>query len=232
MKTLTTLFLLLICSTFTHAQSSSGNSRGDEGVVPVLSFHDFAQYVDEGDTLSVRVDIQYANLYPTSVDVAVLYLSGVSTAGIDTDYIFTSPTTITFPAYSNVPIEVKIPAVDDLLTEGYETFILELVNPTNFALIYGNSQDSVVIVDNDGLGISAITNSAISIFPNPVSDHFYLNGIEKNSSVAIMNATGQLIQTCTANAPREFDASELAPGIYFINIESAGRRTFLKLAKR
>lgn len=111
-------------------------------------------FAENAGTISINVAINMPNSNPTSVDVAL----GTSTATSGTDFTFTSPTTVTFPAGSAVTQVVNLTIIDDAITsEGIENLILTLSNPTNGAVLIADSVITINITDND-LTLSTIAS--------------------------------------------------------------------------
>lgn len=112
---------------------------------PIVSFQSAgASFAEDFGVAQFNVVISNANAGATTVDVMVN--GGSATSG--SDYTFTSPTTISFPAGSSAPQTVSVTLTDDALNEGNETIDFQLQNPTNGATIGGGSF-TLVITDND-----------------------------------------------------------------------------------
>lgn len=61
----------------------------------------------------------------------------------------------------------------------------------------------------------------ISLYPNPVDDNLIINGIDRDFTVTIFNATGQeVINSNLIKAKNEINMSGLNSGIYLINIQT------------
>lgn len=100
---------------------------------------------------SVTIPITITNPNNNATSVTVSVMSGTATQG--TDYSF-SPNTITFPANSTTTQNVTVTITDDLISEGNETIVFMLSNPTNSATISGSGHHTLTIADNDGLQVS------------------------------------------------------------------------------
>ncbi|MCB0842833.1 MAG: T9SS type A sorting domain-containing protein, partial [Bacteroidetes bacterium] len=113
---------------------------------PTVSFIPNITTVGEGDgTVSFSVSIMDPNASPTSV--GVLFDAANSTATLGTDFTWTDDT-VTFPAGSSAPISLDIVLIDDNDAEGDETIVMNLVNPTNNAII-GIGVFTMTVEDND-----------------------------------------------------------------------------------
>lgn len=172
--------------------------------------------------LSVFVNIANASSSPASVDV-ILESTGDAIQG--TDYTFTSPTTVTFPANDNSPQLLSIPIIDDSDVENDETFQLKLVNITNQGTILADSVLVVTIQDNDTLntGISSVEEEAgLYVFPNPFQNTLTVHMEDyRNQEVMILDLVGrvwkheELVQNQTT-----LSLEELPIGVYFLRIRN------------
>ena len=79
-----------------------------------------------------------------SDEVTVDYATQVGTATEGTDYTLTEGT-LTFPANSTTPQEIRVPILDDTVDESDETFTVELSNAQNAALDIARA----TVSDND-----------------------------------------------------------------------------------
>ncbi len=73
----------------------------------------------------------------------------------------------------------------------------------------------------------------IEIYPNPVSDRLYINGIKQSSAVKLYTLSGQIIWVgkCSSNNSKmEIPVNNLLTGIYFLEVLSPdGQRTVTKV---
>lgn len=77
--------------------------------------------------------------------------------------------------------------------------------------------------------LNALEGSASTrIYPNPVTDKLYIDGIAPTSSLEIYNSTGQRMRTGTGTS---IDVATLPPGIYFLKIKSEKRAETFKFIK-
>lgn len=142
----TTAFIIngipLICT------PAAANSVSCAAPVLTVEFAMSGATVNEAaGTIDIDLSILNSDANPTSVDVSVL---GTSTAtGAGTDYTFTNPVTVTFPASSSTNQMVSITITDDIMQEVDETIVLELSNPTNGAILGTDSVYTLTIEDND-----------------------------------------------------------------------------------
>ncbi len=82
------------------------------------------------------------------------------------------------------------------------------------------------------LNISEIEENNINIYPNPVDDNLYFNGINfnNNSAISIYNVLGKKILEATINNDKPIDVSNLTSGLYFIKFNTLSK-TFKILKK-
>jgi hypothetical protein len=69
----------------------------------------------------------------------------------------------------------------------------------------------------DPTGIEANELQQIRVYPNPVSDFIYLDGIEETKSINIYSVNGQLIKSIE-RIDQKIDVSDLKDGLYFISV--------------
>ncbi|MCC7031189.1 MAG: T9SS type A sorting domain-containing protein [Chitinophagaceae bacterium] len=67
----------------------------------------------------------------------------------------------------------------------------------------------------------------LSVYPNPVGDYFYCEGIKPGSEYSLTDICGVLLQTGTVSPLQSADISTLPKGIYFIRIN----REVIKIVK-
>lgn len=74
---------------------------------------------------------------------------------------------------------------------------------------------------------------AVFIYPNPCSDHFTISGLEPGDILRIVNVQGMLMTEQTADGnTMEVQTEVWLPGMYFVQIESAGKCLVEKLIIR
>lgn len=74
---------------------------------------------------------------------------------------------------------------------------------------------------------AAASVTAFTVYPNPVSETLYINGLQQSSKVRISNTSGQVILT-TIVSGKSIDVSRLTPGVYFISMENGKSIRFIK----
>lgn len=135
------------------------------------------------------------------------------------------PIPLGFPNYQRsyqwLTLNSKIPFVEITGNLVGTTF-----TPTQ-ARYRGYAKESVVT------SIKETQGNAFSLYPNPVKDKIYLNGLTK-SSCAIYSSDGKLIRIFpekTFAVEETLDVAELAAGIYFLKITQVEGETYLKFVK-
>lgn len=123
---------------------------------PILGFQSSAVGVDEGaGYIDVNVEISVAMQDTVGVDVVLL--PGSATEGVDFSYASTQH--LIFPRNSTAPQALRIPITEDFVAEGNEDFTLQLMNPTNGAILSGGNDtiSQITIQDNDTIQGAYIT---------------------------------------------------------------------------
>ena len=171
---------------------------------PVVSFSIASQSVNENG-ISVDIDLQIIdeNTNPTSVDV--ILNTGSSTATNGSDFTFTSPTTVTFPANSNAVQTISITITDDAILEADEDIVIELSNPTNSASL-GLSAHTVTILDNE---LEPDFGSCSNLFFSE-----YIEGSSNNKVLEIYNPTCDTVDLANYQVQRFTNGSTSASGTY------------------
>ena len=81
-----------------------------------------------------------------------------------------------------------------------------------------------------GNGVDSMTETAITLFPNPAQNEIQLIGALANSSLYIIDVAGNVVvSTKTYSANVKVDTSSLANGYYIVKLVSAGKVDSLPL---
>ncbi|MCH2043645.1 MAG: FG-GAP-like repeat-containing protein [Saprospiraceae bacterium] len=125
-----------------------------------ISFDQSSIVVDEASgSINIDVNIINPSSTATTVDISI---DPSSTATAGDDFVFTLPSTVTFPANSTAPQTVSLLIVDDIDVEMPESIVLKLENSSN-GTISSNNLLSINIEDNDSQSsASFIVNSTVS----------------------------------------------------------------------
>jgi hypothetical protein len=81
------------------------------------------------------------------------------------------------------------------------------------------NQNLMVIEGEHEVGVSTVSDVAFDVFPNPASHEVMLQGITQ-SQVSILDISGKIVERTNALQQR-VDISHLAPGVYFIQANTA-----------
>ncbi|MFZ6053249.1 PQQ-dependent sugar dehydrogenase [Halocola ammonii] len=90
-------------------------------------------------------------------------------------------------------------------------------------------------VDLTNVSVEENTKGEIKVYPNPTSDSIFVEGVEKNSRLEIVNSAGQIIevQFNFQDASRAFaDVSNLPSGMYFIRVQGSDSSVVTPFSKR
>lgn len=90
----------------------------------------------------------------------------------------------------------------------------------------------IVNLDDLILGTTTLETTIVSYYPNPVKDVLNLNTKEAINSVAVYNVTGQKVTNVSISENNtQVDFSNLASGVYFVEVTSNGSVENLKVVK-
>ncbi|SFI71313.1 Por secretion system C-terminal sorting domain-containing protein [Kaistella treverensis] len=134
-------------------------------------------------------------------------------------------------SFFELPLPIKITGslgeiLEDSLDNQFndQTFSI----PVNFtvASVQFNSEkqiveaNSTVIKDASILAASDFPKVAVTIYPNPVSEHLSVAGVKEVQKYEIYSVDGRLIKSGTYNPGKYIDVSSLTEGVYLLNIEN------------
>ncbi|CAN5355143.1 hypothetical protein BH11BAC1_BH11BAC1_29950 [soil metagenome] len=108
---------------------------------------------------------------------------------------------------------------------------------TNYFYVAQESGDfNVVCTDNNGCEVEAVIidvvagihspangQSALAIYPNPVSDKLTIQGLLRTDAISIYNMPGARINMAVDSRLNTIDCGLLAPGMYLIEVISGDR---------
>ncbi|MBO4567439.1 MAG: choice-of-anchor J domain-containing protein [Bacteroidales bacterium] len=72
--------------------------------------------------------------------------------------------------------------------------------------------DNFSVTSNDA--VNEVGEVILSVYPNPTTESFRINGLEQEVEVNIYNVTGALMKTVVVNGAEEINVSELPAGLY------------------
>jgi hypothetical protein len=101
-------------------------------------------------------------------------------------------------------------------------------------LLKGSTYTVTVIVEQPVTpGFKDISETAISLYPNPAAENLTIKGLQENSSVRITNAVGQLVYTGMTDGNKAvINVSTFRNGLYIIQIEMNGGIVTTKFVKQ
>lgn len=103
----------------------------------------------------------------------------------------------------------------------------QLGHNTNF------SAYTPTLVDCDLLGMPTIEVPKFVVYPNPVAEEFTIAGTELITSIHIYDVKGMLVKGTPANVTQGVDVSDLASGLYLLQIEALdGAISFVRFVKK
>ncbi len=117
----------------------------DDDPLPSVDFVSNASSFDEGDgTVAIPVQLNTPSGRTVTVDYRVIGGTATSNA----DYVLADGR-LEFPAGTTTQ-NISVEIIDDTISEGAETVIIELFNPVNAVLGTTNNPHTMTIFDNDG----------------------------------------------------------------------------------
>lgn len=130
---------------------------------------------------------------------------------------------------------------------GFAVYTWNTTQTTQTITVSSTGQYIVTVQDNEGCfnsdtievtivtGIAATAYRTVQLFPNPATDHITLDGMtgsDNDLTVRFLDLRGQIVRTdrfhnAGDRISRSYDISEVAPGVYFVEMSGdSGRRVF------
>ena len=95
-----------------------------------------------------------------------------------------------------------------------------------FGAVVSESSNEIAVTTRP-VGIEKVTvEGNVTVYPNPVVNTLYINGVTENSAYSIYNQSGSMVASGSLTVNR-VDVSALNSGVYFIETE-AGKAKFIK----
>jgi hypothetical protein len=107
------------------------------------------------------------------------------------------------------------PGTDDL-TEVNPQWNLSMTHTNRFA----ENGLSMITGFKNTTGVTENLLGELSIYPNPNTGLFHVEGISCKVDIQVLNSTGQLIRQIEANSSVEINLSSYAKGIYYLKLVS------------
>lgn len=200
------------------SQHTNGNHWYLNGVV--FSTEQELTVVD-GGSYTLEVDTMGCALAPFSIDLTELeapFVSSISqiqnVLSIDFDPEFTYQWFL-----GNFEIIDSVGSTLTVFQNGNYSVIATASN--------GCSVTQSVMVQNIGLIENELGN--LSVFPNPTSSAFVIQGLMKPASIYIYDITGKLVRTCGIKPQEEIQIMDLNRGVYQLQAIVDGRVFVMKL---
>ncbi len=89
---------------------------------------------------------------------------------------------------------------------------------------------NVSVTDNSDTGIENVSESIMSVYPNPATSYVCIN-TESTAKVSFYNIGGTCVKQVTVNGREPIDISSLSDGIYMLHIDAEGKTCTIKLVK-
>ena len=118
---------------------------------------------------------------------------------------------------------------DPLLEYDSIPAVVNVITPTDTILVGNWSSLGSHDCGCNPLSVDEISQSAVSVFPNPSNGKFYVNGAANFASIVIVNSLGQKIQSLSSNVKTlvTFDLGENR-GVYFVKLTDNSGNTITK----
>jgi hypothetical protein len=97
---------------------------------------------------------------------------------------------------------------------------------------HSNSLSAITQLKLSATGVNRFGKEEISIYPNPTSGEFIIEGISVSTLIEISNNAGLLISSQRINSDKIFNYSKLPKGMYLVKITSENGTTVRKLVLR
>lgn len=125
------------------------------------------------------------------------------------------------------------PLVDgDSLTLDSTTFKVYVRAENNIVSTY-TVKVYVSPAEEGQVGIEELTEAGISVFPNPANDVLTITGLKENTSISIINVTGQVVYSKEVKETNErIDLNALKNGMYIVHISLNGKVVTTKFVKQ
>jgi hypothetical protein len=169
--------------------------------------------------------IDIANVAPTvaSDEVTINYATDTLIDVLANDVDVTAlPLTIQLTSSPLIPgatatvVNNKVlysPAIGIVATDTLTYKVCDAANECSSALIFVN-----VVALN---GIEELAVNALQVYPNPVKDILNIRNDEGNATISIIDLTGKvMLNIATSDANSKVNVSDLAPGIYVVQLRT------------
>lgn len=123
--------------------------------------------------------------------------------------------------------------VNPVLTEGISPYDITFYDYSDPEVVLAHVEGTVII----GNSVSTNENSnskGLSVFPNPTTDFFQVNGTPGLKSIELFNIIGNKVRSFTATPQKQYYVGDLNDGIYLVRMISASNEVLktIRLSKR
>jgi len=121
--------------------------------------------------------------------------------------------------------------INDTFTNLYTTRTIKPYKTANYKVEIIDSAGCSSITNNffvSTIGINELSLKGIKIYPNPASSELYINGVQPNSTITVIDILGKEVYTSTINGTSTtISISSFSKGLYLIKI-SQGEQSIIK----
>lgn len=191
------------------------------------------QVFDGSSWAGISTPAPAADQFGSAWDMNVIHSDGsnlyvAQNALLDTSYIYMSADDgATWTSISNSVVKGGLTSMVTL--DG------ELFGVTKSSGTGPNSSKAVKFGETSGgTGIDTPAEDLITVFPNPATDELNIK-LANNSATAnvhIFNLLGEVVMDQEVQDGSSMNISSLAPGIYFLKVETAGQQTVKRIVKQ
>ncbi|MGB0166661.1 MAG: T9SS type A sorting domain-containing protein, partial [Luteibaculum sp.] len=82
------------------------------------------------------------------------------------------------------------------------------------------TEELLKVLKNASVGITDNFDPGVKIFPNPASEQIFVQGLEPNSKISIINSLGKTVLVSTQS---QMDVSSLSDGVYVLQCFKDGK---------
>jgi len=170
---------------YSHIGSHESWNCG-QNAAPIAGFVTASQTIAESEGSIISIPIQVENVS----EVLPLTVSISGSATVEEDYTLVGSTELTIsPGIQEISLEIVL--MGDAIWEGDETIVLTLNSEED--VFFTQAIHTVVVAEN--VGLSAIENENIRIYPNPATHEFTLQSGESIIEATLMDLQGRIIET-------------------------------------
>jgi hypothetical protein len=113
--------------------------------------------------------------------------------------------------------------ISQIVETSYNPELSSWTTSKSILLYYSNYIDA---------GIPSLNSLKISIYPNPTTESFRVNGLARPSTLSVLDLTGKLMFTKVISSNEPISINSLPKGIYLVKINSGNVQISQKLVKK